>query len=174
MLASSDLWQSTSTNSNSLNQSFYFPPSFDFNSSTTNPNQQYHTTDNTNYDYHTLPDTTTSYLVDPYSHMFPTNYSFDPYTTTTTTTTQTAYNSTPMDYSSSTYLSSTDTYSHLHPIYTNTNVLTPPVSSSSYFSSSSSSLDIQPDYQSSSSTTTSQWDSTMIKMPSHESTYSNS
>lgn len=151
MITTSDTWQTSS----STNQSFYFPTSFDLNSSS-NPSQ-YHTIDNNNYDYQSLPDISSSYLIDPYSHMFANNYSIDPYST------QTAYNSTSMDYTSSTYISTTDSYQHLHPMYTNTNVIAPPVSSSSSF-------DIHPDYQS----TTSQWDSTMIKMRSHESMYTNS
>jgi hypothetical protein len=158
MITTSDIWQTSSSNSNTINQSFYFPSSFDFNNSS-NPSQ-YHTIDNNNYDYQSLPDVSSSYLIDPYSHMFTNNYSMDPYST------QTGYNPTSMDYSSSTYISSTDSYQHLHPMYTNTNVIAPPVSS--YFSSSS--MDIQPDYQS----TTSQWDSPMIKMRSHESMYTNS
>ena len=145
MITTSDLWQTStlSSNSNSINQSFYFPSTSDLNPS------QYHTIDNNNYDYQTLPDASSSYLIDPYSHMFTNNYSIDPYTT------QTIYNTTSMDYSSSTY---TDSYQHLHPMYTNSNVVLPPVSSSSY-------MDIQPDYQS----TSTQWDSSMIKMRSHDS-----
>jgi hypothetical protein len=115
--------------------------------------------DNNNYDYQSLPDVSSSYLIDPYSHMFANNYSIDSYST------QTSYNSTSMDYSSSTYIPTTDSYQHLHPMYTNTNVVAPPVSS--YLSSS---IDIQPDYQS----TTTQWDSAMIKMRSHDSMYTNS
>ncbi|CAF3909451.1 unnamed protein product [Rotaria sp. Silwood1] len=157
MITTSDIWQTSSSNSNTLNQSFYFPSSFDFNNSS-NPSQ-YHTIDNNNYDYQSLPDVSSSYLIDPYSHMFTNNYSIDPYTT------QTTYNSTSMDYSSSSYISTTttttDSYQHLHPMYTNTNVTVPPVSS---YMSSSPSIDIQPDYQS----TTSQWDSTMIKIRSHD------
>jgi hypothetical protein len=161
MITTSDLWQTSSSNSNTINQSFYFPSSFDFNSSSSNPSQ-YHLMDNNNYDYQSLPDVSSSYLIDPYAHMFTNNYSIDPYST------QTAYNPPSMDYSSSTYISTTDSYQHLHPMYTNTNVVAPPVSS--YFSSSSSSIDIQPEYQS----TTSQWDSAMIKMRSHDSMYTNS
>jgi len=146
MITTSDIWQTSSTNSNTINQSFYFPSSFDFNNSS-NPNQ-YHTMENNNYDYQSLPDVSSSYLIDPYSHMFTNNYSIDPYSTST------AYNSTSMDYSSSGYISTTDSYQHAHPMYTNV----PPVSSS---------LDIQPDYQS----TTSQWDSAMIKMRSHDGMY---
>jgi len=149
MITTSDIWQTSSTNSNTINQSFYFPSSFDFNNSS-NPNQ-YHTMDNNNYDYQSLPDVSSSYLIDPYSHMFTNNYSIDPYSTST------SYNSTSMDYSSSGYISTTDSYQHAHPMYTNV----PPVSSS---------LDIQPDYQS----TTSQWDSAMIKMRSHDGMYTNS
>jgi len=159
MITTSDIWQTSSSNSNTINQSFYFPSSFDFNNSS-NPSQ-YHTIDSNNYDYQSLPDVSSSYLIDPYSHMFANNYSIDPYST------QTAYNSTSMDYSSSTYISTTDSYQHLHPMYTNTNVVAPPVSS---YLSSSSSIDIQPDYQS----TTSQWDSAMIKMRCHDGTYTNS
>ncbi|CAF1560008.1 unnamed protein product, partial [Rotaria sordida] len=108
--------QNSSSNSNTLNQSFYFPSSFDFNSSS-NPSQ-YHTTDNNNYDYQLLPDVSSSYLIDPYFHMFIDNYPIDPYTT------QTTYNSTSMDYSSSTYISTTtpptttDSHQHLRPMYT--------------------------------------------------------
>jgi hypothetical protein len=155
MITTSDIWQTSSSNSNTINQSFYFPSSFDFNNAS-NPSQ-YHTMDTNNYDYQSLPDVSSSYLIDPYSHMFTNNYSIDPYSI------QTAYNTTSMDYSSSSYISTTDSYQHLHPMYANTNV---PVSS--YLSSSS--IDIQPDYQS----TTTQWDSAMIKMRSHESMYSSS
>ncbi|CAF1132191.1 unnamed protein product [Rotaria sordida] len=155
MITTSDIWQTSSSNSNTLNQSFYFPSSFDFNNSS-NPSQ-YHTIDNNNYDYQTLPDVSPSYLIDPYSHMFTNNYSIDPYTN------QTTYNSTSMDYSSSTYISTatttTDSYQHLHPMYTNTNITVPSVSSY---------IDIQPDYQSTTTTTSSQWDSTMMKMHSHD------
>ncbi|CAF3555089.1 unnamed protein product [Rotaria sordida] len=154
MITTSDIWQTSSSNSNTLNQSFYFPSSFDFNNSS-NPSQ-YQTIDNNNYDYQTLPDVSPSYLIDPYSHMFTNNYSIDPYTN------QTTYNSTSMDYSSSTYISTattTDSYQHLHPMYTNTNITVPSVSSY---------IDIQPDYQSTTTTTSSQWDSTMMKMHSHD------
>ncbi|CAF1171717.1 unnamed protein product [Adineta steineri] len=161
MITTSDIWQTSSSNSNTINQSFYFPSSFDFNN-TSNPNQ-YHTMDNNNYDYNSLPDVSSSsastYLMDPYSHMFTNNYPIDPYST------QTSYNSTSMDYTSSTYLSTTtDSYQHLHPMYTNTNGMTIPPASSYLSSSSSSCIDIQPDYQS----TMSQWDSTMIKMRTHD------
>jgi hypothetical protein len=162
MITTSDLWQTSSSNSNPINQSFYFPSSFDFNPSSSNPSQ-YHPMDNSNYDYQSLPDVSSSYLIDPYAHMFTNNYSIDSYTT------QTAYNPPSMDYSSSTYISPTDSYQNLHPMYTNTNVVAAPVPS--YFSSSLSSIDIQPEYQ---STTTSQWDSAMIKMRSHDSMYTNS
>jgi hypothetical protein len=159
MITTSDIWQNSSSNSNTTNQSFYCPSSFDFNNSSNL--SHYHTMDNNNYDYQPLPDvSSSSYLIDPYSHMFTNNYSIDPYTT------QTSYNSTSMDYSSSAYISTTDSYQHLHPMYANTNVTTPPVSS--YLLSSS--IDIQPDYQS----TTSQGDSTMIKMRSHDGMYTNS
>ena len=152
MITTSDIWQTSSSNSNTINQSFYFPSSFDFNNSS-NPNQ-YHTMDNNNYDYQSLPDVSSSYLIDPYAHMFTNNYSVDPYSTQTS-----------MDYtsSSSAYISTTDTYQYGHPMYTNTNMNIPPVSSASAF-------DIQPDYQS----TTLQWDSTMIKMRSHDGMYTNS
>ncbi|CAF1001081.1 unnamed protein product [Adineta steineri] len=162
MITTSDIWQTSSSNSNTINQSFYFPSSFDFNN-TSNPNQ-YHTMDNNNYDYNSLPDVSSSsasastYLMDPYSHMFTNNYPVDPYST------QTSYNSTSMDYTSSTYLSTTDSYQHLHPMYTNTNGMTIPPASSYISSPSSSCIDIQPDYQS----TMSQWDSTMIKMRTHD------
>ena len=156
MITTSDIWQSSSSNSNTINQSFYFPSSLDFNNSSNL--SQYHTIDNDNYDYQSLPDVSSSYLIDPYSHMFTNNYSIDPYSI------QTAYNtSTSMDYSSSSYISTTDSYQHLHPMYTNTNIYAPPVSSS---------IDIQPDYQS--TTTTTQWDSAMIKIRSHDSMYTNS
>ncbi|UJR13959.1 hypothetical protein I4U23_000962 [Adineta vaga] len=159
-ITTSDMWQTTSslptTNSNTINQSFYFPTSFDFNH-TSNSNQ-YQTTDNNNYDYQPLPDASSSYLIDPYSNMFTNNYSIDPYSSQTP-----SYNSTSMDYSSSTYMSTTDSYQHFHPMYTNTNMTMPSVPS--YLSSTpSSSIDIQPDYQS----TMSQWDSTMIKMRTHD------
>ncbi|CAF2066253.1 unnamed protein product [Rotaria magnacalcarata] len=81
--------------SNTINQSFYFPSSFDINNSS-NPSQ-YHTIDNMNYDYQLLPDISSSYLIDPHSHTYTNNCSIDPYSTETT------YNSTSMNYSSSTY-----------------------------------------------------------------------
>ena len=160
MITTGDIWQTSSSNSNSINQSFYFPTSFDLNSSS-NPSQ-YHPMDTNNYDYQSLPDVSSSYLIDPYAHMFTNNYSIDPYAT------QTAYNPPAMDYSSSTYISTADSYQHLHPMYANSNVVASPPVSSSYFSSSS--IDIQAEYQS----TTSQWDSAMIRMRSHDSMYTNS
>lgn len=157
----SDLWQSPSPNSNTINQSFYFQSSFDFNHST-NPSQ-YHTIENNSYDYQLLPDVSSSYLIDPYSQLLTNSYSIDPYSSA-----QTTYNSTSMDYSSSTYASTTDSYQHVHPMYNNTNVTATPVSS--YFPSSSSPFDIQSNYQS----TSSQWDSTGMKMYSHDGMYTNS
>ena len=162
------MWQPTSSSSsvplvdnNANNQSFYFPSSFDFNHT---PNAvQYQTTEN-NYDYQALSDTSSSYLIDPYSHMFTNNYSMNPYTSQTS-----SYNAPSMDYPSSTYMSTTDSYPNLHSMYTNTTMTAPPPLIPSYLSStsSSSSIDIQPDYQS----TMSQWDSSMIKLPSHDGMY---
>lgn len=152
MFNTGDLWSNSSSNSNTTttNQSFYFPSSFDFNS---NP---YHSFDNQTYDYQTLPDVSSSYLIDPYSHMFTNNYSIDP-----TYSTSTGYNTSAMDYSSSTYIPTTDTYQAMPSMYPNVAVVPP---SSNYFASSSAT-----EYPSS----TSQWDSTMIKMRSDESTYTN-
>ena len=160
------MWQSTTSSSsvavvnhNTSNQSFYFPSSFDFNHT---PNAvQYQTIEN-NYDYQPLPDTSSSYLIDPYSHMFTNNYSMNPYTSQTS-----SYNAPSMDYSSSTYMSTTEPYPNLHTMYTNTTAMAPPVSSYLSSTSLSSSNDIQPDYQ----PPMSQWDSAMIKLPSHDGMY---
>lgn len=154
MFNTGDFWSYSSSNSTTTNQSFYFPSSFDL-----NPNQ-YHSFENPNYDYSTLPDvsssSSSSYLIDPYSHMFTNNYSLDP-----SYSTSTGYNPSPMDYSSSTYMSTTDAYQPIPSMYSNSNVVIP--SSTSYFSSSSTTSEYP--------STLSQWDSPMIKMRSDDSTY---
>ena len=146
MMTTSDPWPSSTSNSNTNYQSFYFPSSLNFNNS-----NQYHTTDNNQFDYQTSSDISSSYLIDPYSHIFPNNYSMDSYSTPAV-----VYNSTPME--SSPYISPTDSYQHLHSIYTDPNIAIP---------SASSSIDIQFDYPS----TSSQWDLGTITMPSHDSMY---
>ncbi|CAF1445151.1 unnamed protein product [Adineta ricciae] len=163
IVTTSDVWQSTSSsssvavvNNNASNQSFYFPSSFDFNH--TPHAVQYQTIEN-NYDYQPLPDASSSYLTDPYSHMFTNSYSMNPYTSQTS-----SYNAPSMDYPSSTYMSTTDPYPNLHSMYTNTTTTAPPVPSYLSSTSLSSSIDIQPDYQS----TMPQWDSAMMKLPSHD------
>jgi hypothetical protein len=106
MMTVNDIWQLSTTNSNTNYQSFYFPSSIDFN----NSNQYHHTTDNNHFDYQ--PSST--YLIDPNSHMFTNNYSMDPYPV------QPVYNSTPIE--PSTYITSTDSYPNLHPICNDSNV----------------------------------------------------
>jgi len=113
MMTTSDIWQSSPSNSNTNYQSLYFPSSFDFNNS-----KQYHTTDNNHFDYQS-----SSYLIDPYSHTFPNNYSTNSYST------QTVYNSTSME--SSTYFTPIDSYQNFHSIYTDPNRTLPSSSSSS-------------------------------------------
>ena len=158
MITNSDLWSTTTSNSNPNNGSFYFPSTFDLNMST-HPSQ-YSTIDNSNnYDYQALPDLSSSYLTDPYSQMFTNNYSLESYNTPT------SYNSNSMDYSSSNYLPTTDSYPQIHSMYTNSNGSTSMVSS--YLPPAQ--VENQPDYQS----TISQWDSTMMKMRSHDGMYTN-
>lgn len=59
----SDTWQSSTTNSNTNDQSFYFSSLYDFN----NANQYHHTTDNNHCNYQ------------PSSDIFPNSYSINPY-----------------------------------------------------------------------------------------------
>jgi hypothetical protein len=139
MMTTSDIWSSSTSNSNTNYQSFYF-----------NNFNQYNTIDNNHFDYQPLSDNSSPYLIDPYTHLFPNNYPVDSYST------QTVYNSIPME--SSTYIPPTDSYQHLYSTHTDPNVAIPPASSSSIH------------YQS----TSSQWDSGTIKMPSHDSMYKNS
>jgi hypothetical protein len=140
MITTSDIWQSSPSNSNTNDPSFYFPSSCN--------SKQYHETDNHYFDYQISSDISASYLTDPYSHIFPNNYTTDLYSS------QTVYNSISME--SSTYLTPTDSYQNLHPIYTDSTLNLP---------SSSSSMD----YQSASS----QWDARIIKMPNYEGMYMN-
>jgi len=142
MMTVNDIWQLSTTNSNTNYQSFYFPSSIDFN----NSNQYHHTTDNNHFDYQPSIDIPSTYPIDPNSHRFPNNYSMDPYPV------QPVYNSTPIE--PSTYITSTDSYPNLH----DSNVTLP---------STSSSIDIQLDYQ----PTSSQWDSGTTKMPSDDGMY---
>jgi len=144
MMTTSDICQSSSSNSNTNYQSLYFPSSLDFNNS-----KQYHTTDNNYFDYQSSSDISSTYLIDPYSHIFPNNYSMDSYST------QTVYHSTSIE--SPTYLTSIDSYQNLHSIYTDPNIT---------LSSSPSSIDYQ--------STFSQWDFGKNKMPSHDGMYMNS
>ncbi len=146
MMTVNDIWQLSTTNSNTNYQSFYFPSSIDFN----NANQYHHTTDNNHFDYQPSIDIPSTYLIDPNSHIFPNNYSMDPYPL------QPVYNSTPIE--PSTYITSTDSYPNLHSICKDSNVTLP---------STSSSIDIQLDYQ----PTSSQWDSGTTKMPSDDGMY---
>lgn len=155
MIASSDIWSSNATNSNSSNSSFYFQTSFDLNMST-HPSQ-YSNLDNSNYDYQALPDISTNYLTDPYSQMFNNNYSGDSYSTST------SYNTTSMDYGSSNYLTTTESYQQVQSMYSNGNSSLS--TNSSYLPLSQ--VDTQTDYQSS----LSQWDASVIKMHSHDSMY---
>jgi hypothetical protein len=73
MITTSDIWQSSPSNSNTNYQSLYFPSSFDFNNC-----KQYHTTDKNYFDYQSSSDISSTYLTDSYS-------------------TQTVYNSTSID-----------------------------------------------------------------------------
>ena len=98
-MTTSDIWQSSTLNSNKNYQSLSFPSSYNINNS-----NQFHTTDNNHFDYQPSP-----YLIDPYSHVFPSNYSIDPYSN------QAVYN--PASMESSTYIAPTDTYQHFRPIY---------------------------------------------------------
>lgn len=149
MFNTGDIWSHSSSNSTTTNQSFYFPSSLDL-----NPNP-YHSFDNPTYDYSALPDAS-SYLIDPYSQMFTNNYSLDP-----SYSTSTGYNPSSMDYSSSTFMSTTDVYQPIPSMYSNSNVALP--SNSNYFPSTTTSSEYPPSL--------SQWDSPMIKMCSDESTY---
>ncbi|CAF2146119.1 unnamed protein product [Rotaria magnacalcarata] len=148
MIPTSDLWQSSLSNSNASYQPVYFPSSVDFNNS-----NQYSSIDNYNFDYQSSSDISSTHLFDPYSNTLPDSYSIDPYST------QAAYNSTPIE--SSTYITPTESYQILHPMYTHSNATAP-----SSTSSSSSSMDIQLDYQS--TTATSSWHIGTMKMPSHD------
>ena len=175
-MTNGDIWSSNhnSTTPSTSSSSFYFPSSFDFNMSTTYSHpSQYSTLDNSNYDYQTIPDVSSSYISDPYaSQMFNSNYPMDPYSNANST----GYSTNSIDYSSSNYLSHNDSYQHLYPMYstgtmsTNTNVVVPNSSGVSGTSTttnnylSGTSIDIPTDYQSS----ISPWDSTMMKMRSHD------
>ncbi len=62
MITTSDIWQSSPSNSNTNYQSLYFPSSFNFNNC-----KQYHTTDNNYFDYQLSSDISSTYLNDSYS-----------------------------------------------------------------------------------------------------------
>jgi hypothetical protein len=129
MITTNDLWQSSTSNNDPNDQSVYFPTSFDFNNLSSNPIE--HLTMTNDFDYQPLPDVSSSYLVDPY------------FTHSTST-----------DYSSSAYISPTNSYQHFHSMYTNTNDAVP---------SESTFIDTQSDYQSISLSR----DSSVIKMHGH-------
>ncbi|CAF3872819.1 unnamed protein product [Rotaria sp. Silwood2] len=112
IITTNDICQSSLSNSNTNYQSFYFPSSIDFNNS-----NQYHSTDNYHFDYQSSWDISSTQLIDPYSNIFPNSSSIDSYSN------QTIYNSTSIE--SSTYMTPTDSYQTLHPIYTHSNVTVP-------------------------------------------------
>ena len=145
----SDLWQSSLSNNNTNYQPVYFPPSFDLQNS--NP---YYSIDNHHFDYALSIDTSSTHLIEPFANLLPSNYSMNPYSA------QTVYNTTSIE--PSTYITPTDSYQALQPIYTDSNVVLP---------SALASNNTQYDYQS----TMPQWDLDTIKISNHDSSmYMNS
>ncbi len=109
MISSSDLWQSSPSNSNTNYQSFYVPSSFD--------SKEYQTIENYHFNYQSTFDHSSTSRINPYSYAFPNNCSVESYST------QTGYNSPSIE--SSTYFTPTDSYHNIHSIYTDPNAILP-------------------------------------------------
>jgi hypothetical protein len=116
MISSSDLWQSSPSNSNTNYQSFYFSSSFD--------SKEYQTIENHHFNYQSSFDHSSTSRIDPYSYVFSNNYPTESYSAPT------GYNSPSIE--SSTYLTPTDSYHNIHSIYTDPNTILPSSTSSQW------------------------------------------